>query len=106
MEEAKERGFTVDDIIQKLNEHQESQQRMVLAREVQIFRCKPCRDKSKMNITIASRSLQEPVQRFIQILVETLERGGGVVHYGLAPPSHTEQQLKSLLEKVEREIQP
>ena len=102
--EADQHGKTTQDIIDILNAKQEANQRKLIAQELQVFRGRTCRNKDKYNITIASKSTAEPITSFMKELIIYLEAQGGEVHYGMAPPSQNEHQLKELLARIEKHL--
>jgi hypothetical protein len=105
LKEARSKGRSVEEVVAKVTERRQSDQRKLIAQEIQVFRCKVCRDRTKTNLTFASRSGAPTVTNFLKAVIVTMEtKAEGVVHFGMAPPSHTETQLQALLKRVEDSI--
>jgi hypothetical protein len=103
-EEAATKGFSTADIVIRLNARRAAESRALLAQEIQVFRGKVCKDKSKYNLTMATRSTSAVINAFVKALCTYATMHGGMLHYGMAPPSHTERQLQVLLKKLESQL--
>ena len=62
---------------------------LLIAQELQVFQVQTCRDKTKANLTIATRSQIPEIMGFVKELLTWLATEGGVTHYGTPPPPVT-----------------
>ena len=96
------KGYTMDQVVARLNEKAETEVRARLAMEIQVFRFKVCKGNPLYtNFQFATRSQNPQVTSFLSALLDLLtSQADGEMRYGTAPPSATERALRAILDRL------